>query len=74
MTDEKYSQAGTYAKQKKSVLLFEVFIIVELDGIFIEEYSLGFFARNTMFLLILLVLTFIPLEMQLIHIYTVNIM
>lgn len=47
--------------------------VKEADGILIEEYRLGFLERHFMLSLILPIFMTVPLELNVIHMYTVRI-
>jgi hypothetical protein len=66
-----HKHAGPEAHAKQDVAFFPVpvFLVVKLDCMFIEKDGLGFLKRNAMFLLIGLVLPWIPLKPN--HIYIV---
>ena len=62
MTDHQDPQLGTYTKQEKTLFLLIVLIVIELNGLLIEEDGAGLLKGNTMLPLVLPVLPLIPFE------------
>ena len=69
MTYYEHPGLDAHTEHDKALFLVRVIFIIILDRIVIEEYGLGFFKRNAMFLLICFILPWVPFESN--HTYTV---
>jgi len=71
MADHHEPKTGTKTKQKESILIFRMCVIIELRGIIIIENGLRFIKRYTVFSEVLLSLYGLPVKLKFRRIYIV---
>lgn len=71
MTNDQHPKTNAHAEHQEALLIFRVLRVVNNSGEFIQEDSLGFTKGNAVLLLIRTVLSWIPLEAQISHTYSV---
>jgi len=71
MADNEDAKFVAHAKHDEATFIIRMVGVKESQGVLIKKYGLGFFKRDAMFFDILPVLLFIPLETQLLHMYSI---
>ena len=64
MADDEDTQQIAFSDQDETVFVIRVLRIIVLDGAFVEEHGLRFFAGNAVFLLVRSTLAFIPFKVK----------